>query len=324
MTSAVEDPVYWKPRSKGWFIAAVAAVFMALAVDVIVPDVQGVDTLPYQIFLGAAAVALLALWGASAFSASLRKKLYHQAQFIFAVGITLAVWDLLSTKSNILTLPFFPGPAQIIKVMVRERVLLLVSTAYSMKLFFVGLITGTTLGLVTGVLIGWYRQWNYWLFPVIKITGVIPAVAWIPIAIVLFPDSFTAGVFLIAIASWFSVAFMVSSGITSTPKAYYEVAKTLGAKENFLLFKIAVPNAVPNIFTGVSTATGFSFLTLIVSEMVGAKAGLGWYINWAKGWSAYDKVYASIIIMAVAFSVILAVLTLSRNYILRWQRGILK
>jgi NitT/TauT family transport system permease protein len=117
---------------------------------------------------------------------------------------------------------------------------------------------------------------------------------------------------------------MVSTGISSTPKVYYEVAKTLGAKESFLLFHIAIPNAVPDIFTGISTATGFAFLTLIVSEMVGAKAGLGWYINWAKAWSAYDKVYASIIIMAVAFSIILGILTIVRNYVLRWKKGIVK
>jgi NitT/TauT family transport system permease protein len=63
---------------------------------------------------------------------------------------------------------------------------------------------------------------------------------------------------------------------------------------------------------------------LVVSEIIGAKAGLGWYINWAKGWSVYSKVYAAIIIMAVSFSIILAAIAIVRNYLLRWQKGILK
>jgi NitT/TauT family transport system permease protein len=142
------------------------------------------------------------------------------------------------------------------------------------------------------------------------------------VAIVIFPTSFITGVFLITIASWFPIAVMVSAGIRSTPKAYFEVAQTLGAGKRYLLFQVAIPNTVPNIFTGISTATGLSFLTLVVSEMVGAKAGLGWYINWARAWAAYDKVYASIVIMGIAFSIILAVITLFRNYFLRWQRGI--
>jgi len=316
--------IYWKPQSGLWYLAAVVSVLTALAVDIIVPDVQVVNTLPYQVFLGIFIAVLIVLWIISVKVNTLREILYHKAQFIFAVGITLSAWDLLSTKSNILQLPFFPGPAQIISVIVSERETFLISSYYSLRLFSVGLVLGTLLGIGTGILIGWYKQWYYWFFPILKITGIIPSIAWIPIAVVVFPNSFIAGLFLIVIASWFPVAFMVSGGIASTPRIYYEAARTLGANERFLLTHVAIPNAVPDIFTGLSTATGFSFLTLIVSEMIGAKAGLGWYINWAKTWSAYDKVYASIVIMAIVFSVILAVLNSVRNYVLRWKKGISK
>jgi NitT/TauT family transport system permease protein len=305
-------------------LLSIASLFLAWAETTFLPNVQPVDTLPYRYTLLAAIAILLLLWTLAHQLPRLHHQLLHRAYFLFALGLLLTTWDILTTKSACLRLPFFPGPAQILDVMARERTTLLISTAYSMRLFFVGLLSGTALGLTTGILIGWYRQWNYWLFPLVKLTGVIPAVAWMPIAIVLFPDSFSAGVFLISIASWFSVAFMVAGGIASTPKTYYEVAKTLGANQAYLLRHVAIPNAVPSIFTGLSTATGLSFLTLVISEMVGAKAGLGWYINWAKGWSAYDKVYASIIIMAIAFSLILTGLSTLRNHVLRWQRGILK
>jgi NitT/TauT family transport system permease protein len=67
------------------------------------------------------------------------------------------------------------------------------------------------------------------------------------------------------------------------------------------------------------TAAAFSFTTLIVSEMVGAKAGLGFYINWAKGWGAYAKVYGAIIIIAVEFALILSLIGALRRRVLRWQ-----
>jgi NitT/TauT family transport system permease protein len=319
-----EPDKYWKPKSKIWFFASILSLIVALVINIAVPNVQFVNTLPYQIFIGAIIVILLVLWFVSIYFDSLRNLLYHKSQFIFAGGVMFVAIDLLTTKSGIFTLPFFPGPPQVISVIHSERQMLLISTYYSMRLFFVGLISGTLLGVITGILIGWYRQWYYWLYPIIKITGVIPPVAWIPIAIVILPNSFLTGLFLITMASWFSIAFMVSTGIASTPKVYFEVARTLGANERFLLFHVALPNAVPNIFMGLSMATGLSFLTLIVSEMVGAKAGLGFYINWAKAWSAFDKVYASIIIMAVAFSIILAIISVFKNYFLRWQKGILK
>ncbi|MNI97090.1 putative aliphatic sulfonates transport permease protein SsuC [compost metagenome] len=81
---------------------------------------------------------------------------------------------------------------------------------------------------------------------------------------------------------------------------------------------------MPSIFSGIYTATGISFATLVVSEMIGARAGLGWYINWAKGWSNYAKVYASIIIMAVTFSLVMAVIFRVRDRMLKWQKGLVK
>jgi NitT/TauT family transport system permease protein len=318
-----EDPVFWKPQSKTWFALAVLSFVLAFAVDLLVPFKQQVKPESYRIFTCLAAVTLLVLYASSSGWPSLRKKLLHKSQFLFAMGVIFAVWDLLSTKSGILPLPFFPGPVQIIRAMVEDWRVLLISSVYSLRLFTAGLLAGTALGIVTGVMIGWNRQCFYWMLPFIKVTGVIPAVAWIPIAMVVFPTSLIGGVFLIVVASWFPIAFMMAVGIASTPKAYYEVARTLGASEWFLLFRIAIPNAMPSIFIGISTATSVSFATLVVSEMIGAKAGLGWYINWAKGWSAYSKVYAAIFIMAIAFSVILAVIDAVKGRILRWQKGLI-
>jgi NitT/TauT family transport system permease protein len=314
---------YWKPKSKLWFLAAIVSVASAIAVDVLVANRQPVDTRYYQIVLAVLITVLLILWSLPVFS-KFRDRLYHYSQFIAATGLLLAGLDLLTTKSDVLHLPFFPGPAQIVEVLFTQRDTLFVCTIYSLRLFFAGLICGVVLGIVTGVLTGWNRQWRYWLFPVVKVAGVVPPVAWIPVALIIFPTSFYAGIFLLTLASWFSIAFMVATGITSTPKAYFEVSRTLGATERFLLFHVAIPNAVPNIFTGIATSAGMCFMTLVITEMIGAKAGLGWYINWAKAWASYDKVYASIVIMGVAFCIILGVINLFRNYFLRWQKGIVK
>ncbi|GHU55375.1 hypothetical protein AGMMS49975_17070 [Clostridia bacterium] len=302
-----------------WKILTFAGFFVALAESFVFPAKQNVNETPYRLLL----VGFIVFYAVLLVVSTARKTQYiNRGPFRFACGVVLAVYDFLSTKSNIMPLPFFPGPAQIFQVLVEDRMNLLKHTAFSLRLFFVGFLVGIIIGIVTGVIIGWYAVCNYWIFPVLKVTGVIPAVAWIPIAMAIFPSSFIAGVFLIAICSWFPVAFMVSTGISATPKTYFEAARTLGGNSAFLLFRIALPNAVPALFTGVSTATGLSFGTLVVSEMVGAKAGLGFYINWAKGWSAYSKVFAAIIVMAVAFSIVLWAINLVRCRLLIWQAGI--
>ncbi len=307
-----------------WALFSVIGFALAEAVSLAVPDRQEVNDTAYRLILAGLIALYLGIAVFSFFGESRRIKFIGRAPFRFAMGVVLTVWDLLSTKLDILPLPFFPGPSKITGVFLDEYAFLLSNTYYSLRLFFFGFLSGVILGVGTGILIGWFAKVNYWLFPALKITGVIPAVAWMPFALTIFPTSFIAGVFLIAICAWFPVAFMTAQGMAGTQRVYFEVAKTLGAKQSYLLFHVALPNAIPQIFTGISTANGLAFTTLVVSEMMGAKGGLGYYINWAKTWSSYYKVYAAIIIMAVLFSLILKGIGLIRSRLLVWQRGLVK
>jgi NitT/TauT family transport system permease protein len=320
----IEDKIYWKPKSKIWIAFAAGSFAAAFAFNYFIPQVETANDIPYRIFLTSFVSVFLLLFLFSFKYKTLQNKIFYKSQFIFASGLSFTIWDYFTTKTAALPLPFFPGPSQVFDVFVKDFQLLCLSALYSTRLFFAGIVVGIIFGIGTGILIGWSRQCDYWISPVVKISGVVPAVAWIPLAIVIFPNGFSAAVFLIFIASWFSVSYMTAQGIRSTPNSYFEAARTLGAKESFLLFHIAIPNAVPNIFTGILTAVSLCFATLVVSEMLGAKAGLGWYINWAKSWAIYSKVYCAIAIMAIEFSIILAVINRIKSYILRWQKGILK
>lgn len=318
------DEIHWKDKSKIWPLLQILIYIVALSVNILLPNEQLVNMKSYRIFIFLVIVFFTFRYILGFFSLKIKNINNHQAQLYFVIGVIITLWDLLTSKSNYLPLPFFPSIGQILQAMSEDYQALLISTAYSLRLLVVGFLLGTLVGLLSGVLIGWYKQWNYWLFPVIKVMGVIPATAWIPITMFIFPSSFYAEVFLIVLCVWFPVAYMTSSGIQNIQKSYFEAARTLGAKESFLIFKIAIPGAMPSIFTGIYTATGVSFATLVVSEMIGAKAGLGWYINWAKGWSNYSKVYASIIVMAIIFSIVMAVIFKIRDRVLIWQKGLLK
>jgi NitT/TauT family transport system permease protein len=324
LARAVPSERYWKPRSKAWVAAEGLSLAALLTVNLLMPTVQEVEDLPYRIAVSLGLAFLAGAIVVSIFNEKARSRLYHHAQFVFALALVLIAWDLVTEKSDLLPLPFFPSAAQILQVIVEDYEKLLISTAYSLRLLVVGFAIGTVSGLATGIFLGWYRQWGYWVFPTVKIMSVIPATAWIPVAMIVFPSSFGAEVFLIVLSVWSPVAYMTATGIAGIPKAHIEAALTLGADERFLLFKVAVPGAMPSIFIGIYTATGLSFATLVVSEMIGAKAGLGWYINWAKSWSNYAKVYASIVIMAILFSLVMDLIFKLRDRALVWQKGLIK
>lgn len=265
-----------------------------------------------------ALMIIYALKGVEAYFTPHKRAHYvKQAAFRCALGIALALFDLLGTKLQATPQPFFPGPAQILESFLMEEAYIGTNVLYSLRLFGAGF----ALGVGTGVLIGWFPKAHYWVYPVLKITGVIPAVAWMPFALTLFPTPFAAAVFLIVISSWFTVASQTSFGIQTTPRSQFEAARTLGGSTPYLVFHVAVPHAMPQIFNGVTTACASSFTCLVIAEMMGQPGGLGYYINVAKVWAAYYKIFAAILIMAVLFSLILAILGAVRGYVLRWQRG---
>lgn len=255
------------------------------------------------------------------FNCAYRERYQKQAKFRFALGIALLAYDIAGTKLRVTPQPFFPGPAQILETFLMDGEQVLHNLGYSLRLFSTGFVFGVILGIGTGILIGWFPKAYYWVYPVLKMTGVIPAVAWMPFALTLLPTPFWAAVFLIAICSWFPVASQAAFGIQTTPKTLFEAALTLGAKTPFLLFRVAIPHAMPQIFNGITTACAGSFTCLVMAEMMGQPGGLGYYINLVKVWAAYYKVFAAIVVMAILFSLILAVLNAIRDYVLRWQRG---
>lgn len=278
----------------------------------------------YQLVIGAIILLYAVIGLFSFFDPGRRAKFASRAPFRFAMGLVLAAWDILGTKFLLLPQPFFPGPAKILESFLIEAYFILENTLYSLRLFLVGFSLGVILGIGTGILIGWFPKVYYWFYPILKMTGVIPAVAWMPFALTLFPTPFSAAVFLIVICGWFSIASLTAQGIHSTPKSQFEVARTLGAKTPYLVFNVAIPQAMPQIFTGISNANGFAFTTLVMAEMMGQPGGLGYYINLSKVWSAYYKVFASILVMAILFSLIMKVIGIIRARVLRWQKGWVK
>ncbi|MBS3970736.1 MAG: ABC transporter permease subunit [Clostridia bacterium] len=292
----------------------------------VLPDAGNVLTEPsaYPVFL-TSLILLYLFWVAVSFAApKLLSGFLQRAPIFAAVFLILALWDLVTLKLRLVPLPFFPEPGRVLAVYLSDWEMLGTSLLHSLRLQFTGYFIGAALGLLAGIGMGWSKKIGYWFTPLVKILGPIPATAWIPVALTIFPTSFSASVFLVAMAVWFPVTIMSSSGIAGVPNAYFDVARTLGADNRFLIFKVAIPAALPLIFIGLFMGLTTSFLALIVAEMLGVKAGLGWYISWAQSWAEYDKVYAVLIIISFVFSSLITILFKIRDRVLVWQKGVVK
>ncbi|MGV6874361.1 ABC transporter permease [Pseudochelatococcus sp. B33] len=267
--------------------------------------------------LAAAAVAGLLL-------PTLRDRLRKAGPWLTALGLIFIAWELSTAKFGLLPIPFFAPPSSLVEVYADDWPRLLDSLLNSLRLLAYGFAIGAVSGFITGVSIGWSHSLGYWVHPILRFLGPIPSTALLPMAFFFFPSSFSAAVFLIALATWFPVTVLTWSGVASVEKAYYDVARTLGANERFLVFKVAVPAALPHVFVGLFMGLGASFSVLVVAEMMGVKSGLGWYLQWAQGWAAYSNMYGALIIMAIIFSGLITLLFSVRDRLLAWQKGVVK
>lgn len=157
-----------------------------------------------------------------------------------------------------------------------------------------------------------------------KFLGPIPTTTWIPVIMVLAPSLYGGSVFVIALGVWFSVALATITGISKVDKDYFDAAKTLGAKERQLVFRVAVPYAIPNMFQGLTQGMMIACTALLVAEMLGTESGLGWYITWQKSWAMFANMYGAIILICIIFTLVTWVLTKINRYCTRWQEGMVQ
>jgi NitT/TauT family transport system permease protein len=251
-------------------------------------------------------------------------RIQRTARWLLALAVLVAAWEIVTAKRGLLPMPFFPPPQAILEVMIDDWKRLLESVVASLRLLAGGYLIGAAVGFVVGVAIGWSRSIGYWIHPILRVVGPLPATAWLPLAFFIFPSSLSASTFLIALATGFPVAVLTWSGVAGVSSAYYDVARTLGASRWFLVVQVAIPAALPHVFVGLFMGLGNSFAVLVVAEMLGVKAGLGWYLQWAQGWAAYANMYAALLIMALVCSGLITLLFRLRDRLLSWQKGLVR
>jgi NitT/TauT family transport system permease protein len=261
-----------------WRIGLLAAAtwFAAAVVTAVWPDVYDVDyTHLLALIQGILSVILLIMSFAGQSLGWFGRKLRYAGAWLVAIGFVFVVWQALTAKLGLLPRPFFTAPQKVLAAFVDDWPRILLCVYYSLRLLVVGVAIGAMLGFAAGVTIGWSQLAHYWGHPLLRFIGPVPATAWLPAAVFIFPTSFSASAFLIALAAGMPVAVLTWSGVSSVNSSYYDVARVLGGNSRFLIFKVAIPAAMPHVFVGLFMGLSFSFAVLVVAEMLGVKAGLG-------------------------------------------------
>jgi NitT/TauT family transport system permease protein len=332
LTSREANLVDFPPIQEGqagfWYVGLVAAVAWFGTAMIIggLPDIDDFERtdLLARIAAGLAGLLFLPSVGAPVFRFAVPAKLRGTGPWLLFLAVALTAWELATAKFALLPRPFFTSPQALLEVFTDDYPRLGDSVWNSVRLLAGGYVIGAAVGFTLGVAIGWSRLIGYWAHPVLRLVGPLPATAWLPIAFFAFPSSHSASTFLIALATGFPVTVLTWSGVAGVSKAFYDVARTMGASRRFLVLKVAIPAAMPSVFVGLFMGLGASFSVLVVAEMMGVKSGLGWYMQWAQGWAAYANMYAALLVMALMCTGLVTLLFRLRDHLLAWQKGLVQ
>lgn len=220
-------------------------------------------------------------------------------RFLLHIGppITLLIcWEALS-QGGIIHSQFFPPPSEIVLVGIRliTHGDFLLHVRASLSRILMAFFLGGTLGVVTGLLMGWSRNARTVLNPHISLLYPIPKIALLPAMFALFGVSETTRVLTMSIAVFLLVTINTMGGVQQINQSYIDIAIDNGAGTLALFREVIIPGALDDIFTGLKLGFGVGFVVIVVIEMIAAPAGLG-YLIW-NSWRlfALQEMYVAIL-----------------------------
>jgi len=240
-----------------------------------------------------------------------------------SIGMVIAVWHLATLYRVDLYIRFnnIPTPAQVLDkvVEVNQSTKFLTSIGISVRRILFGFAVATVLGVALGVLIGRYRLMRQLCMPALEVFRPIPAIAWVPMSIMLWPSNEVSIVFITFLGSFFPILLNTVHGVEAIDPVLLRAARSLGAGERRLLWHVVLPGALPHIFTGLAVGMGVAWVSLIAAEMISGQFGIGYFT-----WEAYSLItYAEIALGMITIGVLgllcSGAIRLAARAVMPWQ-----
>jgi NitT/TauT family transport system permease protein len=176
----------------------------------------------------------------------------------------------------------------------------LVNVFYSVKRIMFGFVIAIAVGVPLGLLIGRYKRVADLFMPAIEILRPIPAIAWVPMSIMLWPNNEASIVFITFIGAFFPILLNSVHGVHSLDGVLIRAGRVLGAGEFKLFWNVILPGALPHIFTGLAVGMGVAWVSLIAAEMISGQFGVGYFT-----WESYSLVnYPAIVLGMITIGIL--------------------
>jgi NitT/TauT family transport system permease protein/taurine transport system permease protein len=175
-----------------------------------------------------------------------------------------------------------------------------------------------------GMAMGWWRVVYNQVNPVMEILRPIPPLAWIPLSILWFGLGDEQNEFIIFLGMFFPILVNTIVGVKNIEPNLVRAARSLGAPERKVLWRVVLIGALPQIITGVRIGLGVGWMALVAAELVGANSGLGFLINDARSMLRTDTIAVGMLTIGIIGLVIDTAIRLLSRRLLPWSLALSK
>jgi NitT/TauT family transport system permease protein len=243
---------------------------------------------------------------------------------LIALAFGVLVWHVATeTKFNyFINFENVPSPAKVWTAFVAHvySTEFYIHIAVSMQRIFIGYMSAVGLGILLGLVIGRSRLARDVISPYIEILRPIPAVAWIPLAILMWPTEESSIIYITFLGALFPIILNTAHGAELTPDVLIRAAKSLGANRREIFWHVVIPAALPSITAGLAIGMGVSWFSLLAGEIISGQYGIGYFT-----WNAYSLInYPDIVVGMLMIGGLGTLSTyavrLATRPLLSWQR----
>ena len=239
-----------------------------------------------------------------------RQLALHRNQLrALAIGATslalfLLSWHLLTKYRVTVHVRFVnvPSPEMVFDSLIRvtRDNKFLSHVVLSCRRIFIGFAIAATIAIPLGLVMGRFRLVREFVFPISEVLRPIPAIAWVPMSIMLWPSNEESIVFITFLGSFFPILLNTLHGMAMVDPVLIRAAQCLGAREASIFREVYFPATLPYVFTGLTVGMGVAWVSLIAAEMISGQFGIGYFT-----WEAYSLVqYADIALGMICIGVL--------------------
>lgn len=237
------------------------------------------------------------------------------------VVVLLAAWEGVA-RSGVIPMSLIPAPSAVPAALVNEIRIGVwpAMVAASLNHYLIGLFTGSLLGVGFGAAAAQWPRYDALQSWIVRVLRPIPAIAWIPFAIIWFGVSETAAAFLIALTVFWINYFAAYAAVRGVDKDLIELGQAFGHGGWFAcLFKIVLPGALPGIMSGLRAGLGQGWMTVVAAELFGIP-GVGMRMMEASGLLATHVVVLYMATIALLYGVSDFLFVSLEKRVLAWRR----